>query len=120
MNGPTCCACGDGHCNAPAVTPSGSVQVTDVGKPVSPGFFQYVCQPGSMLRRNATVNAESGATLCTSLISVAFTGGCAPTCPANANTSNEASSRTTYFMFDKGSYSWSNFDLSRNNSPPLP
>src|SRR4030095_5004108 len=44
----------------PAQTPSGSFHSIVVGRPESPGFFQYVCQPLSMASRSATVSGSPG------------------------------------------------------------
>jgi hypothetical protein len=44
---------GNGQAIGPADQPGGSVHSSVVGNPESPGLRQYVCQPGSGLRRNA-------------------------------------------------------------------
>ena len=51
---------GGGHWIGPAVKPAGSFHASVVGSPDSPGFCQYVCQPFSILSRNATVNGIPG------------------------------------------------------------
>ena len=71
MSGPTGRRRGIGHRIGPAVTPAGSVQPMRVGIPESPGYFQYVCQPGSCAMRRATVSVRPGAAVATSATSSA-------------------------------------------------
>jgi hypothetical protein len=48
---------GTGYWIGPAVTPDGSRHAMAVSIPLSPGFFQYPCQPfsGRMIRASVTV-----------------------------------------------------------------
>jgi hypothetical protein len=62
---------GYGHWIGAALNPSGSVQRISVALPESPGFFQYVCHPGSIARWRATVNGVPGSTETTSDLSSA-------------------------------------------------
>ena len=54
-SGPVGNAWGAGHWIAPTPKPSGSFQVSVVGRPESPGLRQYVCQPSAILSRSASV-----------------------------------------------------------------
>ena len=54
MTGPCVNVFGNGHSMGAAENPSGSFQVKRVGRPESPGFFQYVCHSGSMRRWRPT------------------------------------------------------------------
>src|ERR1700676_2604312 len=53
---------GAGHSIGPAVIPEGSAQVTRGGSPESPGLTQYVCQPSSKEKWNASVKLWAACT----------------------------------------------------------
>ena len=60
MNGGLLTISGTGHWMPPAVTPGGSVHLISVGMPGPPGFCQYVCQPGCMVRRMPAMTVSPG------------------------------------------------------------
>ena len=64
---------GYGHRISAAAKPSGRSHLTRVGRPESPGFRQYVCQPFSISRRMPTVSGWPGRTASVSATSEAFT-----------------------------------------------
>src|SRR5438093_6739364 len=61
--------CGSGQAISPTVKPDGRAHSTRGGSPESPGFTQYVCQPGEMRWYRATQKGCPGATPPTSLTS---------------------------------------------------
>jgi hypothetical protein len=83
ISGPTGSGFGYGHWISPAFHPSGSTHWMRVGKPESPGFFQYVCHSGAMRRCSPTVTGLPGCAELPSEMSRAstcsvFTTGAAP------------------------------------------
>src|SRR5947207_9271633 len=65
--------CGIGHWISPTFQPGGNFHLISVGKPASPENFQYVCQPGVILKRSPIVNGFPGMTALASATSVALT-----------------------------------------------
>ena len=58
--GPCVNVWGYGHSMALASNPSGSVHLMRVGRPESPGLFQYVCHPRSIFSRRPSQKGSLG------------------------------------------------------------
>src|SRR6185369_10123865 len=75
MAGPTGIFSGNGHAISPAANPDGRAHSMRGGSPESPGFTQYVCQPGVMRWYRATQKVCPGVMAPTSLTSSTCTRG---------------------------------------------
>src|SRR6202795_2334208 len=71
--GPETRRSGVGHMIGPILKPRGRVQSIVVGRPESPGFDQYVCQPGGICCRSARCSGWPGTRLRVSVTRLAVT-----------------------------------------------